>query len=536
MALPPPSPFTRWMWGFLAAFNLLALGFAAWMISISHRYFVERAETTTQNLAQVLEQNVKGTVRQIDLVLLSIKDEAERDKTPVGTSHMDRFIQTRFQRLEILAALQIVNGAGRVVHGASTLGGTGNFGETVFFRRLQEASSGELAISSPARGPDGAWAIVLARRLEWPDGSFAGAVLATLPTERLAQAMSQVDVGQKGSVSLRGEDRGLLARYPDPAGSRQRPLTGDTQVHGAYLEAARSGQALARFTETSVLDGQKRTYTLRRMDQPRFFILVGLAQEEYLRTWRHQAAFILVAVSGLMATSLVMGLVAQSISRRQRRDQALLATEEAKYRLLAENALDVVWSMDPDGQLTYVSPSILRQRGWTPETFMDRTFRERALSSENASLIRDRMAAARLLAPGSQPFEQDPLETTVRCKDGQEIQVEARWRIVWGEDACLLGFQGVTRDITERKRVEAERDRVIQELTQALAEVKALSGLLPICSQCKKVRDDQGYWNQIETYISEHTEATFSHGLCPDCAEEFRHEIQARRKQRDKDT
>lgn len=66
-------------------------------------------------------------------------------------------------------------------------------------------------------------------------------------------------------------------------------------------------------------------------------------------------------------------------------------------------------------------------------------------------------------------------------------------------------------------RYAIERKRLIRELQQALAEVKTLSGLLPICAGCKKVRDDRGYWTQIESYISARSEASFSHGLCPDC-------------------
>jgi hypothetical protein len=153
----------------------------------------------------------------------------------------------------------------------------------------------------------------------------------------------------------------------------------------------------------------------------------------------------------------------------------------------------------------------------------------RALSGEYAARIQERIATVRQLPPGSQPFERELLQVAVQRKDGQEILVEAQWRVVWGEDGQPLGFQGVTRDVTERKHMEAERDKLIQDLTQALAEVKALSGLLPICSQCKKVRDDHGYWNQIEAYISEHSEATFTHGLCPTCAQAFREEIHARR-------
>ena len=72
--------------------------------------------------------------------------------------------------------------------------------------------------------------------------------------------------------------------------------------------------------------------------------------------------------------------------------------------------------------------------------------------------------------------------------------------------------------VIERKQFEEERENLIKELQQAMSEIKMLSGLLPICSSCKKIRDDQGYWNQIESYIQDHSEAEFSHGLCPECA------------------
>jgi PAS domain S-box-containing protein len=73
-------------------------------------------------------------------------------------------------------------------------------------------------------------------------------------------------------------------------------------------------------------------------------------------------------------------------------------------------------------------------------------------------------------------------------------------------------------DITERKMGEMERERLIHELQEALAKVKKLSGFLPICASCKKIRNDQGYWTQIEAYIRDHSEAEFSHSICPECA------------------
>jgi hypothetical protein len=76
-------------------------------------------------------------------------------------------------------------------------------------------------------------------------------------------------------------------------------------------------------------------------------------------------------------------------------------------------------------------------------------------------------------------------------------------------------------EIKERKLAQIEKDNLIVELKDALSKVKALSGLLPICAVCKKIRDDRGYWNKIESYIHDHSEADFSHGICPECAEKL---------------
>ena len=76
-------------------------------------------------------------------------------------------------------------------------------------------------------------------------------------------------------------------------------------------------------------------------------------------------------------------------------------------------------------------------------------------------------------------------------------------------------------EITERKALEKEREGLIAELQEALAQVKTLSGFLPICAACKKIRDDKGYWSQIESYLSTRSDVQFSHSICPDCAKKL---------------
>ena len=75
-------------------------------------------------------------------------------------------------------------------------------------------------------------------------------------------------------------------------------------------------------------------------------------------------------------------------------------------------------------------------------------------------------------------------------------------------------------DITERKLAEEEREKLIKELQESIKEIKTLRGILPLCSHCKKIRDDKGYWEQVDVYIHQHTDADVSHGICPECAKE----------------
>ena len=79
----------------------------------------------------------------------------------------------------------------------------------------------------------------------------------------------------------------------------------------------------------------------------------------------------------------------------------------------------------------------------------------------------------------------------------------------------------LNKEIANRKEAEEVLQEERNKLREALAQVNVLSGLIPICSSCKKVRDDKGYWNKIESYIRSHSELEFTHGICPECAKKM---------------
>lgn len=108
------------------------------------------------------------------------------------------------------------------------------------------------------------------------------------------------------------------------------------------------------------------------------------------------------------------------------------------------------------------------------------------------------------------------IETVHKRKNGGYMPVEITSTLIRVGDREVL--QAFIRDITQRKKAEREKEALIEKLEKALEEIHTLQGILPICTFCKSVRDDKGYWEQVDTYLKDRTGARISHGLCPDCA------------------
>jgi PAS domain S-box-containing protein len=107
------------------------------------------------------------------------------------------------------------------------------------------------------------------------------------------------------------------------------------------------------------------------------------------------------------------------------------------------------------------------------------------------------------------------------CRDGSYRWF--RWNAVADMEHQLI--YALARDITESKRAEEERERLVRELQTALGELRELREILPICMYCKSIRDDANYWHTVEAYISNHTKAQLSHGICPKCYETLKADL-----------
>lgn len=136
---------------------------------------------------------------------------------------------------------------------------------------------------------------------------------------------------------------------------------------------------------------------------------------------------------------------------------------------------------------------------------------------------------AKGLASISQAEKDEISQRWIRVKydPGVDIGIIWRWALGIGAGISILFLlvlawnRSLQKEIAGRKDAEKNLEKTIDDLQTALDEVKTLQGLIPICASCKKIRDDKGYWNQIESYIQKHSKAQFSHGICPDCSEKI---------------
>jgi PAS domain S-box-containing protein len=201
-------------------------------------------------------------------------------------------------------------------------------------------------------------------------------------------------------------------------------------------------------------------------------------------------------------------LAIDDITERKKMEVALQVSE-TRYRRLFETAQDGIIILDADtGEIFDINPFLIEMLGYPHEALLGKRLWEigafRDIEASKAAFLE-------LQSKGYVRYEDLPLET----RDGGHIDVE------FVSNVYLVNHRKVIqcniRDITQRRRIEEERRRLTYDLQDALTKIKRLRGLLPICASCKKIRDDKGYWNQLETYIQEHSEAEFSHGFCPEC-------------------
>lgn len=227
---------------------------------------------------------------------------------------------------------------------------------------------------------------------------------------------------------------------------------------------------------------------------------------------------------------LVANIMASREMSLRRRVETRLSQVVALQKAILQSANYAIISTTAEGVVTLFNSTAERWLGYTAAEIVDR--QSPAIWHDPTEVVARSQTLSREMgkeiSPGFDAFVAkarlgltDENEWTFIRKDGSRFPVLLSVTALTDNAGAIRGFLGVIGDISERKQREVEREKLITDLRQALAEVKTLSGFIPICGWCKNIRSDKGFWLSVEQYVHSHTEAKISHGICPDCSSKF---------------
>lgn len=215
------------------------------------------------------------------------------------------------------------------------------------------------------------------------------------------------------------------------------------------------------------------------------------------------------AVTGLIG-------VITDITEKKISQEALRISEE-KFKKISNQANDAIVQMDDKGRISFWNKAARTIFGYTREEAVGKDLHKLVVPERYQRQFEKAYPVFKQTGAGNAVNR--TLELSALKKDGSEFEIElslsayqahGKWHAV-----------GIIRDISGRKAIEKEKEQLIKNLKAALDEIKTLKGIVPICSNCKKIRDDKGFWNHLEVYIQENSNAEFSHGICPECVQKL---------------
>ena len=340
---------------------------------------------------------------------------------------------------------------------------------------------------------------------------------ANLPLSFVDKFWENAPITQKGAIGLMRDDGFLAGRHPVPAGADLDNVFGKPRT-GALVNylRAKSFPAAGTLEGPSSLDGPDHFITFKRLRIYPLTIFVSIPKAELYKSWWSRISGFYLVIALLFVASLVayrqLKRKHRSMEKKKNQADEALRNSEEKFRLLVENSYDIIYSLSADGTFLFVS------QAWT--TLLGHPVSEVIGKSFAPFVHPDDLPGCMLFLKDviGKGQRQEGVEYRVRHADGTWYWHTSNAVPFTYEAGSVVGFYGIARDITERKNREEAMKELISRLQKALDEIKTLRGIVPICANCKKVRADEGYWQQVEVYVTEHTEAQFSHGICPDCS------------------
>jgi PAS domain S-box-containing protein len=225
-----------------------------------------------------------------------------------------------------------------------------------------------------------------------------------------------------------------------------------------------------------------------------------IAVQSYTDPWVYDEGHLHVLAS-------VADMVAIAIERKRFDDE--LRKSEERFRRIVTTVREGILQIDEHRAIAFANQYFAEMLGYRLDEVLGKPFDSFFFEEDREDFHRRQEQR--------QENRQDSFERRFRTKAGREVWTIVSASPLFDAEDIFRGAFGTVTDITERKQAEIRLQEANEQLRRAMEQVKTLRGIVPICMHCKKIRDDKGYWNQVEVYVRNHTEAEFSHGLCPEC-------------------
>ena len=341
----PPAPGGRTTWLPYAltvvAIAGLIVGLATHSILQQRQLYRDRAMAATQNIARLLDHSISETFDKSDAVLQSaaLYFRELSQSRGVDSQRLNRHLAQLETTLPEVLNLRATDREGKVKYGRAMPVKDGvNLAEREFYLRARADPHAGLVISGLIQTHQSKqWIIVLARRLETADGSFAGIVYASFSVDRLQKLLSSLDIGTHGAAAIRAADFSLIQRFPDAGVD-----PGRKDVSEQFRQMVTAGQQEGGYVATSTLDGIERSGFFRALPDYPFYVNVGLAADDYLGEWR-QHAWTVAGLSSLIVVVLsALALLLYRNTARLAADVETRKATEAELRWLSTRTNEAI--------------------------------------------------------------------------------------------------------------------------------------------------------------------------------------------------
>lgn len=492
-------------------FSLTWLGVAillAFLLNEGRREAERTAQSEALGMSRMLEASMAATLRRVQgdldhLVARLPRAAFKRDEVRQYGEGVVGELALFAGRFPELAGFRIIDATGALLYASRSDLGLSIVDGRSYLSALSATSGNSLYFGQvEVDSSTGRSLLPIAIAVREAQGGLQGAIVALLDVAYLEQVFETTNVGRNGVIALRRiDDARLIFRRPSRPDLINHAVT-NNPLHMRLESGERQGTIRFRAT----IDGIERLYAFQRIEEFPLYVAAGLATADYLAEWRKTLA--MAGVSTLLlflSLSLVLVRLLRSESDEEE-TAAKLAESEARYRMLAENSHDVIWTLDIATRCyTYVSPSIVGMCGYQPEEVVGQVLDSRLTPDSAARVAREIDQRLRRIAAGDKTATVLVNELEQICKNGEVIATEIVSTYLVNADGVAHTILGITRNVSERKAAEAALHETNRQLHARIEEI----GRLQVALQELAVRDSlTGLYNR--RYLDETLEREVS--------------------------